>query len=70
MSLATAHETAEPLLLDEDFFATMKAHFNQLATNQTSQLQAKLNSNLPSLMHQFGVKHIAGNMQAFRSGPR
>ncbi|GAX74541.1 hypothetical protein CEUSTIGMA_g1990.t1 [Chlamydomonas eustigma] len=51
--------TSEPLL-DDSFFNLMKAHFNQLAENQTSQLQAKLNCGLPSIMEQFGVRHIVG----------
>ena len=56
-AMQTAPVTAEPVL-DPYFFASMKAHFNQLAEDQTLRLQGKLNTGLPVILKQFGVKHV------------
>ncbi|KAG1652506.1 hypothetical protein FOA52_008217, partial [Chlamydomonas sp. UWO 241] len=62
--------TGEPLL-NEDFFEAMKSHFNEMASNQTAQLQSKLNTGLPDIMKQFGVKHVSpgATLKATRPAP-
>ena len=44
-----------------------QAHFDHIAEDQTSLLQAKLNQGLPSILKEFGVRHIVGLP---RSSPR
>lgn len=41
-----------------------------MASNQTAALQSKLNTGLPTIMNQFGVKHVSGNMSSNMNAAR
>lgn len=69
MVVKTSASTAEPIL-DDKFFSGMKAHFDQMATDQTAALQTKLNVGLPTIMQQFGVRHIGGEGNQLRAPKR